>query len=1041
MKKFLLLTLSVMMGVSALFAQQRVTGTVTSAEDNAPLPYVTIVVGGTTISAQTDLDGVYSINVPAGSNSLTFSYVGMETVTVQIDNRSVVNVEMLPAAEMLQDIVVVGYGVTRKSSFVGSASVMSGEKLEKMQSSNISKSLEGALAGVQITSSSGTPGSGASIYVRGIGSISASQAPLIVVDGVPYEGSLNSIPSQDIESMTILKDAAANSIYGARGSNGVIVITTKQGRADRVRVSFEGRVGINDRAVPAYNIILDPGEFYEMAWESIRNQMYYSGSMDYMAAGYYTSNNLIDSYLKYNVYKGVDNQSLVDPLTGRLNPSASTKKWTDDWTKDVFRAGIRQEYSVSASGGSENTQAYASISYLNDEGYVEKSGFSRISVRAKVDQTIGKFIKVGMNVAYSNTEQDQFNTSVGSNYSNLFMFSQQIAPIYPIFLYDINTGERLYGEDGTVLYDWGNEYQRPYSSNSNAYGQMMTSKYTNTRDNVSSRAFVDVRILKDLKFTANVAYDVFNSRWVENYTNVGGDALSVGGRGYQTSSRNAALNINQLLNYNPTFGDHELNVLLGHETKNDQYNYLYGHMTNFVDNNNKDFANATMYQNLTSYSQGYALEGFFGRVEYNYGNKYYATASYRRDGSSRFAPENRWGDFWSVGASWRLDQEGFLRGSSVIDQLKLKASYGTQGNDNIGMTKVYQDLYSIARVDGEASLTKSFRGNRDVTWEKSTNFNVGVEAALFGRVNLNVDYFIKKTTDMIYNRPLAPSQGSPSSLLVNDIDMQNSGVEFELSADLVKTRDIRWNLSINGTHYKNQLTKLPSDKDPEGYQSGSYWRKIGGSLYDWYTYEWAGVDPTNGLPQYNKYTKDDDGNETVTIVNRTSEASLREIGKSALPDFYGGFSTSLHAYGFDLSAAFAFQIGGWVSDSHYQMLMTAGTVGQNWHTDIFNRWTPANTVTDIPRVEYQNQDMNQGSTRFLTSASYLSLRNLTLGYTLPKRVAEKVNIANLRIYLVGDNLWFKSARKGLDTRQSIGGGTGYIYSALRTYSVGLTIAF
>jgi len=897
------------------------------------------------------------------------------------------------------------------------------------------------LAGVQITSSSGTPGSGASIYVRGIGSISASQAPLIVVDGVPYEGSLNSIPSQDIESMTILKDAAANSIYGARGSNGVIVITTKQGRADRVRVSFEGRVGINDRAVPAYNIILDPGEFYEMAWESIRNQMYYSGSMDYMAAGYYTSNNLIDSYLKYNVYKGVDNQSLVDPLTGRLNPSASTKKWTDDWTKDVFRAGIRQEYSVSASGGSENTQAYASISYLNDEGYVEKSGFSRISVRAKVDQTIGKFIKVGMNVAYSNTEQDQFNTSVGSNYSNLFMFSQQIAPIYPIFLYDINTGERLYGEDGTVLYDWGNEYQRPYSSNSNAYGQMMTSKYTNTRDNVSSRAFVDVRILKDLKFTANVAYDVFNSRWVENYTNVGGDALSVGGRGYQTSSRNAALNINQLLNYNPTFGDHELNVLLGHETKNDQYNYLYGHMTNFVDNNNKDFANATMYQNLTSYSQGYALEGFFGRVEYNYGNKYYATASYRRDGSSRFAPENRWGDFWSVGASWRLDQEGFLRGSSVIDQLKLKASYGTQGNDNIGMTKVYQDLYSIARVDGEASLTKSFRGNRDVTWEKSTNFNVGLEAALFNRLNLNVDYFIKKTTDMIYNRPLAPSQGSPSSLLVNDIDMQNSGVEFELSADLVKTRDIRWNLSINGTHYKNQLTKLPSDKDPEGYQSGSYWRKIGGSLYDWYTYEWAGVDPTNGLPQYNKYTKDDDGNETVTIVNRTSEASLREIGKSALPDFYGGFSTSLHAYGFDLSAAFAFQIGGWVSDSHYQMLMTAGTVGQNWHTDIFNRWTPANTVTDIPRVEYQNQDMNQGSTRFLTSASYLSLRNLTLGYTLPKKVAEKVNIANLRIYLVGDNLWFKSARKGLDTRQSIGGGTGYIYSALRTYSVGLTIAF
>ena len=275
MKKFLLLTLSVMMGFTALFAQQKVTGTVTSAEDNATLPYVTVVVDGTTITTQTDLDGVYSINVPAGSNALTFTYVGMEILAVQINNRSVVDVQMMPSAAMLQDIVVVGYGVTRKSSFVGSASVMNNEKLEKMQSSNLSKSLEGAVAGVQITSSSGTPGSGANIYVRGIGSISASQSPLIVVDGVPYEGSLNSIPAQDIESMTILKDAAANSIYGARGSNGVIVITTKQGSADKVRVSFEGRVGINDRAVPAYNIISDAGEYYEMSWEGMRNQMHY----------------------------------------------------------------------------------------------------------------------------------------------------------------------------------------------------------------------------------------------------------------------------------------------------------------------------------------------------------------------------------------------------------------------------------------------------------------------------------------------------------------------------------------------------------------------------------------------------------------------------------------------------------------------------------------------------------------------------------------------------------------------------------------------
>jgi outer membrane receptor protein involved in Fe transport len=374
------------------------------------------------------------------------------------------------------------------------------------------------------------------------------------------------------------------------------------------------------------------------------------------------------------------------------------------------------------------------------------------------------------------------------------MFSQMIAPIYPIYLYNMETGAQQYGADGSVLYDWGNEYQRPYSSNSNAYGQLMTSKYSTVYDNVSSRTFVDINILKDLKFTANVAYDVFNRRQVENYTNVGGDALSVGGRGSLTTSRTGALNINQLLNYSPSFGDHSFNLLLGHETKNDTYNYLYGHMTNFVDNDNKDFANATMYQDLTSRTTEYALEGYFGRLEYNYANKYYLSGSYRRDGSSRFAPENRWGSFWSVGASWRLDQEGFLRSSDVIDQLKLKASYGTQGNDNIGMTKVYNDLYEISRVDGEASLTKYFRGNRDVTWEKSANFNAGFEASLFDRLSVNADFFIKETKDMIYYRPLAPSQGSPSSLLVNDIDMKNTGVEFEISADLIKTRDIRWNL-------------------------------------------------------------------------------------------------------------------------------------------------------------------------------------------------------------------------------------------------------
>ena len=1054
--------ISLFLFAGSALAQTKVSGTVLSQEDGQPIIGAAVRVDGTSTGMLTDVNGRFSIALPEGKDQLTISYLGYVSKTLKAKNGMRVFLQSDAAA--LDEVIVVAYGTQKKSSFTGSAATVKGEKLEKMQVSNLGKALEGAAAGVQITSSSGTPGSGANIRIRGIGSISASQEPLIVVDGVPYEGSLNSIPTQDIESMTILKDAAANSMYGARGSNGVIMITTKTGKTGKVNINFDARYGFNTRGVPTYDIITDAGEYYEMMYESYRNSLV--EQMGYGGASIYAAQHLIDGNLKYNAFKGVADNELINPMTGKLNPNATQKKWTDDWSEDPFKNGSRQEYNVNFSGGSETTKAFASIGYLKDEGYMVGSGFDRYNGRVKVDQTIGKYIRVGGNIAYAHTDYKRFGQE-SSNYSNVFMFTQSIAPIYPIYLYK-EDGSLWLDDQGRCQYDWGTEYTRPYASEQNPLAAAESSIRRTERDNVSSRGYFEWTFLNDFKFTANVAYDVFNTYYNYFYTPVGGDAKNVGGRGYKEFYRTGALNVNELIDWNHTFaGLHNVHILLGHENKKDDFRWMYGHMTQFSDVTNPEFSNAAQYQELNSYTTEYALEGYFVKGEYNYADKYYFTASIRRDGSSRFHKDNRWGTFWAIGGSWRLKEEAFLKDVDWLNNLKVKVSYGTQGNDHLldadgnDIIHVYSDLYEVNRVDGSAAFSKWLRGNPDLTWEKSRNFNAGFEATIWNRLNIGFDFFIKETRDMLYQSPLAKSEGNPSYIWKNEMNMKNTGIELEISGDIIKTKDIVWNASLNLTHYKNELTRLPdskpADEFPNGYQAGRYWRKLGGSLYDWYRYEYVGVDPTNGLPQYNKYVyktdengkyvRDENGDEIieeVKIVNKTSDATLRQTGKSAIPDLVGGFSTTLTAYGVDLSIATAFQLGGWVLDQNYANLMNSGDNGENFHKDMFNRWTPAHTDTDIPALNFGNQNAGIDSTSdyFLVKGNYFSLRNITLGYTFPKKVLASTGITNLRIYLTGDNIWFKSVRKGFDPRYSFNGYNDIAsYSALSSYSVGLNLQF
>lgn len=1052
MKKLLSIIVTLVISVTMMMAQTKtVSGSVISAEDGEPIIGASVVATGTTAGTVTDMNGNFSFNAPASAKTLTVSFVGMISQVVNISGKRI-TVTLSANNEVLDEVMVVAYGTAKKSSFSGSASTVKSDNLEKLQVSDVSKALEGAVAGVQIASSSGTPGSSASIRIRGIGSINSSQEPLIVLDGVAYEGSLNSIPTQDIESMTILKDAAANSMYGARGSNGVIIITTKTAKGGKAKINFEARYGMNSRGVSAYDIITDPGEYYEMFYEAYRNQL--TGQMGYVGASNYAANNLIGK-LKYNVYKGVADNAIIDPTTGKLTSAAkgASLKWTDDWSKDPFNSNAnRQEYNVNISGGNDNTQAYASFSYLTEDGYVAGSGFDRISTRVKVDQRISKYIKAGANLAYSNTKKDVFGDT-SSNYSNIFMFSQMIAPIYPIYLYDTD-GNLMLDENGNKRFDWGTEYIRPYASEQNPMAQAIDCENSATTDNISGRGYVDVT-LGDFKLTANIAYDTYSTRETEFTTANGGDAASVGGRGYKYSYRNGVLNANQLINWGHDYNGHNVSVLLGHETNSSRYEYMYGHMTNFVSQDNHDFAGATVYQGLSSYTSEHAIESFFGKLDYNYKEKYFFTSSLRRDASSRFYKDNRWGTFWALGASWRVTKEKFMNGVEWMNDLKIKASYGTQGNEAVGLAKAYTDMYTVERVNGDAAFTKYLRGNKDLTWEKSRNFNIGIESTMLdSRLRFNADFFIKETIDMIYASPIPSSEGSPNYIYKNEMDMKNTGFEFEVSADVFKSKNWNWNIALNGTTYKNELTRLPESKQTEefkdGYQAGSYWRKLGGSLYDWYTYEYAGVDKTTGAPQFRKYEKDDNGDpvydangeEKFTLVANYSEATLRQTGKSAIPDFVGGLSTNLSAHGFDLSVSTAFQFGGWIQDSFYQQLMTCGKTGQNFHRDMFNRWTPTHTETDIPALCLDTQSSHSlYGDYFLTTASYFSLRNVTFGYTVPSKLLRRAKIERLRVYAAGDNLWLLSARKGLDPRQSFSGSTGYVYSALRTVSFGINIGF
>ena len=1058
-RKLMLLLACLFVGIGLVTAQtQKVTGVVISEEDGQPVIGASVLVKGTQIGAITGVDGDFTLpNVPSSAKTLVISYIGMQTQ--EVDIKPNIKVFMRSDSEMLDEVMVVAYGTAKKSAFTGSASVIKSETLEKRQVSNLSNALSGTVSGVQTQSTNGQPGTSATVRIRGIGSMYASNNPLYVVDGIPYEGDISAVNSQDIESMTVLKDAAAAALYGARGANGVILVTTKKGKSGDTQISLDARWGVNSRLVKNYDVLQNANTYMETAYSALYNGYLYNSGYTAERA-YQLANADLFPKLGYQVYTIPDGQYLIG-RNGKLNPYATLGYsdgdyyyTPDNWSDEMFQSNLRQEYNLSVSGGSDKLSYYLSASYLNDEGIIENSGFERISTRMNVDYQAKKWLKLGVNLSYSNVTSrspgDQ-DTDAATSSGNAFFVGNFIAPIYPMYVRNADGSFQYNANTGYHVYDYGDGSSTNFTRNSMSMSNPMSGFLYDTEkylmDILNGKWYAKIDIIDGLSLTASLGLHIDNTRQHSVGNKYYGQSASYGGSVMQYSSRVYSLDQQYLLNYKKTFGNHNLDILAGYESMdfNTESHYILGY--NMYSDKNWTASNVIDRKNGSGSYNEYATIGIITRASYDFNEKYYGSVSYRRDASSRFHPDNRWGNFWSVSAAWDMAKENFISQYDWINMLKLKASFGQQGNDNLyykGYTNYYPylDQFTVSGSDGVFSDgVLYYKGSKDITWETSNSFNVGVDFALLGgRIDGTIEYFNRQTKDMLYYKPVAMSNGY-TQLPMNIGSVRNSGVEIELNYTPIETNDLKWVINWNGTLMKNKILELHPDLKGEMID-GSYIYREGESLYQMYLTKYAGVDPDSGEALY--WAKDENGVEYKDKDWSAAYNSNRQASGDLLPTIYGGVGTTLEFRGFDFSIQCAYQLGGTIYDSGYQAFMHGGDsryMGYNWHKDILNAWTPENRNTNIPRVDAIDKYTNSSSDRWLTSSDYFSINNITLGYTLPKRWLRSLGIGSLRIYGAADNVALFSARKGLDPRMSYTTASTDRYTPIRTISGGLKVTF
>ena len=1048
MRKLLMLTTVLMYSICIMAQEKTVTGKVTDEKDNTPLSGVSVSVKGTTIGTTTGTDGTFSLTVPETAKALHFTLVDYTEVEVLLAGKTNFTLTMASASKALSEVVVVAYGNQKKESITGSVAVIGSEQLQTRLATNISQALAGAAPGISATSGNGQPGSSAAIRIRGFGSVNASNSPLYVVDGFPYEGFIGDLNTNDIESITLLKDASSTALYGARAANGVVMITTKKGKKGAPKINITASTGISQRGIAEYDRV-GTMDYYPVMWQALKNSLMYpaSGTGQTEAAASLQASNTIASQLIYNPFN-VTNTTIVG-TDGKLNPNASLLYNDFDWFSPISKNGKRNEVAFNTSAKMDKTDYFVSFNYLKDEGFVMKSDYERISARINLNTQLKDWLRSGLNLSgvFVTSNQASAGDDNTSSIINPFVFARGIGPIYPVHAFTA-TGTPVLDANGVQVYDYGihagaiNRPQGAFPGRHVIY-ETELNKNVSTRNSLIGRTFLEGTFAKYFTATVNLGVDMNNVRSLSFQNKIVGDGVTAGGTSSRSSNEFRTVSMNQLINYKRKYaGVHEVGLLLGHENQWVDETYFSGNRRGMNLDGNFELVNFVTLNGVTGNIDRLRRDAYFSRLNYAYSNKYFLDVSYRRDASSRFAPQSRWGNFYSVGASWYIIRESFMKDVEWLSDLKIRAAYGTVGNDALGSYYAYQALYGLGWNNAaEPGALASSLVNEDLTWEVNKTTSLGIDFGfLKNRITGTLELFDRGSSELLFDVP----QGLSSVVTTrteNIGSMSNKGIELQLNADVIKTKNFRWELQVNATSLKNKIKKLPNGQP---ITSGTKRLEEGRDIYAFYLRQFYGVDPNDGASLYAALPGITTGYRISakgdTVVTNPTNARFGYSG-SAIPKYFGSVSTTLNYKGFSVSGLFNYQIGGKFYDGNYAGLMSPG-YGRSLHADALNSWKTPGDLSGIPRVDIASTgNINAQSSRFLIDASYISLRNMTVAYAFGKTLLSKIKCDQIKVYLSGENIFVASKRKGLNPAESFNGTNSNIYVPNRIISAGINLTF
>lgn len=1038
-----------------VFAQSQVAGTVTAA--NGDPIVASVQVKGTTQGLSTDVDGRFVLTDVASDAVLVITSVGYHSQEINVNGRNSINIVLEVSDQALEDVIVVAYGTSTRGTFTGSASTVNQEDIKDAPYTSFESALIGKVPGMQITNSSGQAGSVSSIRVRGIGSMNASNEPLYVIDGVPVvSGSsgqlgdyiytsnniMNSINPSDIESITVLKDAAASSLYGSRAANGVILINTKKGKLGKPMINFKSSVGFT----PSWAT-----DNHEAAGVQEQVDMLYMVFHDYNTAGGKSDDvansdalrRLNDKFNQHGYYFETNGTGLYDHVNilGMTDGIENRQGRYFDWDDALFRTGMYQTNDLSVSGGTGNTKYYSSLSYSKDESRIKVNAFDRITGRVNLSQKIGDFVDFTSNINIAKTDQEGFNDTRNTS-SNYFMQTRNL--LWPLYWpTDYLTGDPWMARYGS------------YAQNNIFYDK----EWENTSQTfrVSAIETLNIQLLPELNFKTVFSYDESEIKDHIYYSSLHYSGSNTNGSVAEMSTNMKKIVSSNTLTYDKQFGLHGLNLLAGFEAEKNQTDYQRASGTDLPSSALHTVATAGE-TTASAYYWGSNMMSVLSRAEYNYDQKYLASASFRRDGSSRLGPDTRWGNFWSVAGSWRLSREAFLQDVDYISDLRLRASYGVNGtlpSSNYGWRSMtaYTSKYMEQAGGGISTIADA-----NLTWETNYTFNLGLEFGLLDqRIYGTVEYFNRDSRDLLQNVPISRVTGFGSTLK-NVGEMNNRGIELELGGDIIRNEDFRWSASINGSFIKSKVTKLyraegegPQDivwYDPTGGDGrAQYIYREGEPVLAFYGYEWAGVDPENGK---NVWYVNDPENPNGDFMFNGRGASY-DFGQandvilgSALPKVYGGLNTDLAYKNFSLAVNFNYKIGGYIYDGANRDVADDGYYWERIRSQDYydNMWTASNPNGSLPKIDGNDlTDAIQYSSRQMFDASYLRLKNLTLAYNLSSHLINQIGVSNVRLYANGTNLLTFSKYKLGDPEVNQYGTRGWETPFGRTYTFGIEFSF